>query len=140
MHLFHFRKEQPNIGIISLGSVTKEQIFPTIWAAFFLVSALLSLNPLCTIGTNNASDGASIGLLKVVCKINRSLEWQKRTQSFSQKRENNQNWYFSGSESYLEENIKGIFCIVTGICKTHKKSRDKWRYFWIFYYTHDLKE
>lgn len=55
-------------GIISFGSVTNEHIFPTIWAAFFLVSALLSLSPLCTIGTKRASEGASIELIKVVCK------------------------------------------------------------------------
>lgn len=55
-------------GIISFGSVTKEHMFPTICAALFLVSALRSLSPLCTIGTNNASDGASIELTKVVCK------------------------------------------------------------------------
>jgi len=54
-------------GIISLGSVTKEHMFPTICDALFLVSALRTLSPLCTIGTNNASDGASIELTKVVC-------------------------------------------------------------------------
>ena len=57
----------PIYGIISFGSVTKEHMFPTICAALFLVSALLSLKPLCTIGTNNASEGASIELTKVVC-------------------------------------------------------------------------
>lgn len=55
-------------GIISFGSVTNEHMFPTICAAFFLVSALLSLSPLCTIGTKRASEGASIELIKVVCK------------------------------------------------------------------------
>lgn len=58
----------PIYGIISLGSVTKEHIFPTIWAAFFFVSALLSRKPLCTMGTNSANDGASIELIKVVCR------------------------------------------------------------------------
>jgi hypothetical protein len=57
----------PIYGIISLGSVTKEHMFPTICDALFLVSALRTLNPLCTIGTNNASDGASIEFTKVVC-------------------------------------------------------------------------
>ena len=56
----------PIYGIISFGSVTKEHMFPTIWAALFLVSALRSLKPLCTIGTNSASEGASIELTKVV--------------------------------------------------------------------------
>ena len=54
-------------GSISFGSVTKEHMFPTIWVAFFLVSALLSLRPRWTIGTNNASDGASIVSTNVVC-------------------------------------------------------------------------
>lgn len=42
-------------------------MFPTICDALFLVSALRTLSPRCTIGTNNASDGASIELTKVVC-------------------------------------------------------------------------
>lgn len=64
-------RSNPMYGIISFGSVTNEHILPTICAAFFLVSALLALSPLCTIGTKRASEGASIELTKVVCsKIN----------------------------------------------------------------------
>lgn len=68
----------PIYGIMSFGSVTNEHILPTIWAAFFFVSALLSLKPLWTIGTNNANEGASIELMKVVCNHNSQHESQLR--------------------------------------------------------------
>lgn len=70
-------RSNPMYGIISFGSVTNEHILPTIWAAFFLVSAPLSLSPLCTIGTKSASEGASIELMNVVWKIHMHSNQQK---------------------------------------------------------------
>lgn len=75
-------------GIISFGSVTNEHILPTIWAAFFLVSAPLSLSPLCTIGTKSASEGASIELTNVVWKIHMQNQ-QKRYSKKTNKQTNN---------------------------------------------------
>lgn len=69
-------RSNPIYGIMSFGSVTSEHILPTICAAFFLVSALLSLKPLCTIGTSKASEGASIELTKVVCSKQLNIEAQ----------------------------------------------------------------